>query len=728
MTKALGLIAYVFAALFAVVVSTVGAPAQAQRAASSASGSAVVSDPSGDSTLVRLAAAAANAPSDAALWHRYGKASSEATRPQWRKGVMSSTKVANLVIAAESSLARAVRLAPDSVQYALDLAAHLFGVSPTNLSRAEQVLEGAYASATRLADAARASRIADQLGVLAWRRYETVGDRRALTIEPRLVNFLTHSQEFWTWYEINTYALKPPLGVSDETLAAERFRRARLADPTNVLAARHELMVPLEHGRWEELLAIGREQASRAATLPWPWLAQGIAHHRLQRAALAAEAFDRGLALLSTDERAALAGVQRVLSGREAARYAALPDSARSRADTLFWNVGNPSLLLPGNVFRSEFLARVVHAELRFSNEEASVRGVDTDRGEALIRFGVPDIRASFKIDRDTAPNAVWAWTPLRLHLFFRQAPLYGTSLMSQTYRSEVFEPVVLSNPSFFGSLPGVTRGRDSLVVQAARFRGAGDSADVALFVGLRTTDEKRKTPTEVDSTDLGVFALDPSGSVVSRALRAEASPTGARPALDLTWRVAIAPGSTGLRVDARRPRDGSVARWMSDFRSTLPSGFSLSDLLVSARVTPPTAAATGLRWHSYDVAPNPTGVFSRSRPLDFLWEIYDLAPSTTGHAYRLSITLQKEDGKGARAVLARVLGVATNAVGVTSPDRNSIVLSYDRIVPASPVVTEVVKLDISGAPSGVYRVTISVADKTSGRAVQTQRLIRLAD
>ncbi|MEQ1693159.1 MAG: GWxTD domain-containing protein, partial [Gemmatimonas sp.] len=421
--------------------------------------------------------------------------------------------------------------------------------------------------------------------------------------------------------------------------------------------------------------------------------------------------------------------VGRVLSIRESARHAEMPDSTRDRFDALFWSVGDPSLLIPGNVFRSEHLARVVHADLRWSNEEEGVRGAISDRGDALIRFGPPDIRASFKFGVETGPNVVWAWTPLKLHLFFQQLPLYGTALMNQTYRSEIFDPVTFTNPSFFGTLPGVVRGRDTLLVQAARFRGAGDSADVAVFAGLRNNEKKAPRFDGADNTQFGVFSLSPTGAVLSRFVRT--IPSVRRDALpddDVLLRAQIAPGGSGLRVDALREHDMSVARWMTDLTSTMTRGFSISDLIVTERATLKSATATGARWTDFDIQPNPANTFSRKRPIDLLWEIYELSPSVNGNQYRLSITLQREDGKGAGAVFARVIGMAAGAVGVASRDRNSISLTYDRAVPASLTIAETVRLDLSSAPTGRYQVSISVLDKSSGRTERTVRAISIVD
>ena len=88
------------------------------------------------------------------LWFEYGSLLSAKSRPHWRKSFMPSG-VPSMIIAAESSLAIASRLTPDSVNYAILYGKHLWGTNSTSLSHASRVqrhamtkLEGSDDSAT----------------------------------------------------------------------------------------------------------------------------------------------------------------------------------------------------------------------------------------------------------------------------------------------------------------------------------------------------------------------------------------------------------------------------------------------------------------------------------------------------------------------------------------------------------------------------------------------------
>jgi GWxTD domain-containing protein len=676
-----------------------------------------------DSALAVLAARAAANPADAAAWHSYGKAAAERSRAAWRKGVIGSSNLVKVVIAAESSLARAARLAPDSVMYALDLAAHLFGMSPNNISRAEQILGDALERARQGDHRASVSVAANQLGIMAWRRYETLEDRRGHTIEPRFGLFLTGPTEFWKWLELYTQPYRPPLGSSDLLTAREHFRTARRADPSREVVQRHELMAYLDDPDSTALATVAEAQLRDAPDAAWGWLALGLAHHRRGRSAHAAEAFDRGLSRLPDAQRRSLLDLRRILPVSEAPRYAALSDSARAHFDSLFWSVGDPSLLLPGNVFRNEFLARVVYADLRWTNEEHSVRGADSDRGDALVRLGPPAVRASFKFLPETLANVVWGWPPLKVHLFFQQAPLYGTAYMNQTYRTEAFEPVVFSNAAHFGTIPGVVRGRDTVLAQAARFRATADSTDVVLFAEVREVARKRARPSVRDTASFGGAILSATGRVLVSSppvVRAAEGEDGGHDTVTVHLRAGA--GGTGVRLDVLRAAERRSARWMADVPSVLPAGFAVSDLVIAEEVELRNTTATAPRWRDFAIRGAATGAFARGRPVSLLWETYGLSGQPEGSEVRLSITVRREDGTGAGAVAARVLGLAASAVGITTRDRNTLTLAYMRRLPAVPAVAEAVSLDLGRTSPGRYRIVLVVEDRATGRTAQAER------
>lgn len=681
-----------------------------------------------DSSLARLAKMAESAPSNAQAWNAFGRAASNATRTQWRRGVVDASSV-RLIVAAETSLARAVRLAPENVEYSIDLATHLFGVSPTNITRAESILERALAIATKTGSGESLSRVADKLGIMQWRRYESLADRRGFTLEPRISLFLSQASEFAKWLELYTFPFKPPIGMDAYDTAEHYFQSACEADVNNDLALRHYFMALLDRNDWSALAEFARRRVGNAESQAWAWLGLGLAEHRLGHRQRSTEAFEKGLSLLTSEERTRLTEVSRILSIKESARYTAISDSLKSQFDTLFWNVGNPSYLIPGNIFRDEYLARVIYAELRWSNEEQTQKGSSSDRGDAYIRFGPPDIRASFKFDPDTAPNVIWAWSALKVHLFFKQAPLYGTAYLNPTYRSEMYEPVILSNPSYFGALAGIAPARDSIFVQAYRFRGRGDSTEIAVYAGLMSVEPDTAMSDSTDRTMIGLFALSRTGRALSQNVRE--IQTARRDSLKLvnfSWQLQVPPSISGLRVDALRERDHRVGRWLSDFSGALPSGFSLSDILVAERVNRRSDAIAVARWFDFDIKETARNVFSKKRPIDVLWETYDIKPVDSLSAYQVSINLTRKEGKSAGAVFARLIGGVANATGIITRTRDGINISYDRTTKSAAIQPELIRLDLSSAPIGKYQIKISVLDKSTGLTAVSVRNVELVN
>ena len=134
-----------------------------------------VADTTGAAALLRDLATAS--PDDALVWHEYGMLLSAWLKPYWHAGSMPLPIVSRMVIA-DSALARAVRLEPDSAIYALHYGQHLFNTNQWNLHNAERVQTRAVAKAEQLGDTAALASGVDGLGLFMWRRYEPLANRR----------------------------------------------------------------------------------------------------------------------------------------------------------------------------------------------------------------------------------------------------------------------------------------------------------------------------------------------------------------------------------------------------------------------------------------------------------------------------------------------------------------------------------------------------------------------
>lgn len=665
--------------------------------------------------------AAAAAPNDGTLWHEYGMLLSAWTRPYWRKGSMPNG-VPQRIIAAESSLARATRLAPDSVWYAIDYANQLWGSNFTSLTMAKGVQERALRVASANGDTASEARLSDAVGMLLWRRYEPVANRRYeimnLGYTPR--EFFDQPDRFRDYIDGATKKWDPPLGVALHVEALRYFRRARDLHSDDESPLRHEAMALAEGGRWAELSQVAAEHTRRRPGHAWGWLALGLAEHRRGLMAPATAAFDSGFARLPPDERARLESLRRLMPTSREGHFDSLPPARREAETALYWDLANPTLLLGGNPVQNEFRARVVHAELLWTNEEYRLKGADTDRGEIFIRWGPPDDIST--LDQYTL---VWMYRRVGLHFVFNQPPTLGVAYLQPGHRSYMLEPNRARRPALWENVPLLRRGLDTMALQVARFRGSADSIDVAVYAGIRAGALRAGLPTDTSLVKTGVFAVDGAGRTLSRVtgvLRTGETDTLAWN--DQRWRLRTSARAAYLRVEALDPDAERVARGLQMLDGFPLSGFGSSDVLLGTRVTAP-AAIDRARWSEFTIEPLRGNGVRRGQPIDLLWEVYEPAPIDGTARYRVSIVVQRIERGGLVGVSARVVGTVRDAV-MRNSGNDRIAVEYDRVVPASPVRTESLRLDLGSARSGRYLLTVTMRDLNSDRTVSRQREVAI--
>ncbi len=675
-----------------------------------------------------LKQAASQSPNDARLWHDYGMLLSAWLKPYWRKWVMPAG-IPQRFSAADSALARAMWLEPDSATYALHYGEHLFNTNQWNFANAMRVQGSALERAERSGDTLTLAQSHDALGLFYWRRYETVAHRRYLTLDlkPQPNTVPVRAELNRDLFDNGTAEYDPPLGEPLYIEAESNFRRARKLNIDDELAFRHEAMLLAERARWDEMATMARARVQARPAQLWPWFALGIAEHRRGRARETAVAFDSAWARLPETERERLSSVSRLFSSKQQKFFDTLPAAGKAQLAKSYFDLANPTLLTDGNMVWDEFRARVAFSELMWTNEQAKVRGVDSDRGEAVVRWGPPDNVWALKPDPFGIAPLFWLYRTTGLLLTFQMPPTYGTAWVKGVDRSNVNDPESDLRPARFDNLPLFKRGIDSLPVQVVRFRRNADSLDIAVFAGVRAGALRRGLPADTSVLKTGVFAVAASGDVQQRVT--DVVRTGERDTLALTakaWRATVPSTAWYVRVEALETDAMRVARAIRDVNGFPTSGFGVSDLLIGNGITPP-ANVDSARWSDYRFAPVNGNALRAGRPIDLLWEVYAPTPRDGTVHYRVSVSVQRVERTGLVGVVTRLGGRVRDAV-VRSSGTDRIAVEYDRIGASLPQRTESVRLDLGGAKAGKYLMTLQVTDLVSGATAITHRDVVLVD
>jgi GWxTD domain-containing protein len=386
----------------------------------------------------------------------------------------------------------------------------------------------------------------------------------------------------------------------------------------------------------------------------------------------------------------------------------------------VYWLLANPLWSQSVNLPRVEYFARAAFADLRWTVDEANVRGADTDRGNVYIRYGPPNtIGVMHPAMRDMAdtPNGgelttVWVYKA-GLMFVFRGALSFATAETAPDDRRLVTE-IFNSSPVRWDNV--TIPAFDSIPTQIARFRATADSVDV-------------------------YAATAPNVS----AIRAPVS--GAPPVVARAWWVA--PNSSVAFRDSTTMSSGGVAAWSHRLRrggyvlrteataeqaeragrttlvvdagsnpSAFPAtGFGISDLLVAAGAAG--SGRAGERWKDLSITSMAEAVKSNAS-IALVWENYDFGVRDGTAQYDVVVTLTRARSTGAR-VGAAVVGALASVARIDRRD-DRVTITINRTAPHAPAFADVVNVSLQETPPGEYDLVLRITDRISGKIATSNR------
>ncbi len=494
-------------------------------------------------------------------------------------------------------------------------------------------------------------------------------------------------------------------GSADFERAFDAFHDAYASDPAHPGVFRGMAMIYAEKSRWPELEALAMSHVARFPNDSLAWMTLGLARHRMQKDAGARAAFDTAMRMVSATERRRLDRIERVL--RPGSRIAPTTAPERLTAmEQLYWALSNP-LWMDGQRTKVEFLARVTFAELRWTVEELSLNGADTDRGDIHIRYGPPDQIIAFGPGQDIAEITTFWLYNSGLVFAFRGMPGFKTSHFVADDLAMV-EGVESAVPVHWGNMP--TPKIDTLSSRFARFRNQPGTVDLVLSAELAKPDSIAKTMSIVASVRRQFTLFDPAQF---KAYRDEGVVKDAGIA---TWRQSVPASTYVYRAEefGETASRGNRATTAIDASALgfAPLGFGISDLLTLG--APVTTSGQPVRVRDLPIEPAMT--VQQGASVTVLWENYELTPKDGQAQYAVKLTLARIQSAAGR-IAASVLGTLGQLASVAR-ENDRISISFDRARASSPAFADDITLALGETPAGRYLVTLEVTDRVSGKAV----------
>ena len=142
----------------------------------------------------------------------------------------------------------------------------------------------------------------------------------------------------------------------------------------------------------------------------------------------------------------------------------------------------------------------------------------------------------------------------------------------------------------------------------------------------------------------------------------------------------------------------------------------SLSDIICAFSIQPLAPKTDRFYKHGLRIIPNPSQIFTRTKPLYLYFEIYNLGMRDSQSSYRIKQTVQR--AAGSRGIFSRIASLFSG-----DSDKISITKEHQG---ASLVAYEYSAMDFSALAPGDYRIEITVEDLHTGQETSKQTNLRL--
>lgn len=474
----------------------------------------------------------------------------------------------------------------------------------------------------------------------------------------------------------------------------------------------------------------------RATTLIEAFLATfpSVAAGQLLRGTIAFQQSDYALcdslfaaarSLMSEEEANALVDISLLLPEDDVRDYTWGSEKKRENVERVFWAECDPDPTTPLNEKYMEHVQRMFLADAFFDNERPRLRGWETERGKALVKFGWPDgVNTTLAGDALSGPMEVWVYSNafVGLTLFFRDEFLNGNYMVPMDYRyASVAQTLYLDPPasyyvSPYWQIPGV--------MEVISFRDA--LAAVNVYVALRIDLATLQDYVDLDDATrfflrLSFFDTDwrPQTSYVDTI----AGPSMQRNRDGDDACVIVREfdlGFDSLRVasclEDELSRTQSLSNDRTSTRRYLSETLVLSDILL---YRPPLAGDTSnvIRRGGRTFVPNPGGLYAGAEHLRLYVEIYNLDVTESHSDYQITYSIYEAgDGPQGWGQIAHSL---KRMIGLGRQDEAVISHTFDRRG-AHHIGEESLAIDIDALRPGEYTLRISVTDRRSGE-VATQ-------
>ena len=577
--------------------------------------------------------------------------------------------------------------------------------------------------------------------------------------------------------EFDVDALKsqgiPVLDLSGRAQAAYdraiyHLNSALESDPRQRSVYDHLMEIYALKGEYEDALEMLSQMYVFFPEDPKTWTYHGYTHYHMGNMDAASKSFETAFRYMDNDTEYAYSHIENILPEDELAAYKEDEAAYTSR----FWTSKDPRYLTPYNERKIEHYARLTYADLLYGSPAMDLKGWNTERGEILVRYGVPQ---GDVVIIPRSGSGVMSGTPEKMGSLqdptgdvgvaievgrsgsgwdmFEEANTYNVwdygdfkFVFEDPFRNGEFR---LYSPSAAdiseGAIPYVNdyiiKARETiretperyeyeapgrqieLPYAVASFKGKDGNTDVYVNYAIPITNEFNPDDEFINITaTAGTFVVaENRDMLVERRRTIYGLPTSQIVRFDEsnlwvdTEYMNTPPGHHEVSVEFETAGGGTVAvqRREVDVHDYSGDGLAMSDILLSYRIEEsfdgkPVSGSDILR-QGLSIQPAPWTVYGRKQPIYIYFEVYNLTPDAEGVSrYEVEAELTPRESGSGVGRAIRNL-FGGGGQGVSTGVPISVESADDG---------QYLILDAENLESGLYTLRVTIKDQVSGRDV----------
>lgn len=517
---------------------------------------------------------------------------------------------------------------------------------------------------------------------------------------------------------------------------AEKYFIASIkTNPRFIDSYNHLALLYIEAGKPDKALKYLNLLKEKESPAKESFLILGLTYYLLSKTDSSNFAFNKAFGLMDESEKTVYTNLS--------SKYFSEVNDKKAEPETTTagsWNPEDPLYLTKYNERLLEHYVRVAYSDLRFSVIKKNIQGWETDRGEILVRYGIPEARIRYRPQISAGGNTSLL---LKTDLWIYPDKVFGFTddYWTGNFRFSAPNPSGRHHSQFAGDSETFIQDlrRNEPESYTPKFNGPVIEVPFIVSQFGNLTDPNNSNTTIVVSYaveseelsvqkwrkknyyDVGLFILDKQFNIIRKKLDyiREFSP-GLNLNLGLEKNYIVksveteyTTNSLNFAFELIRNKDKAVSTnhdplVIKDFSG---GEFKMSDILLCENISRNNKSLPVHRANYY-LLPNPFKIFKSINNIYLYYEVYNLVKNENGTSdFEQELTIEKIDES---AGSAKVLNSVLKILGL-STDENELVVKTD--YSSSENSAQVyLKLDMHNYEKGKYRIHLKLKDKSTGK------------